>query len=89
MAQNKMTIRKGDTVKVMVNGDQAKTVYKTFVAEEYKAPVSGTPGEKTLKNFLATALTPVGTSLRHRLLRLRGLVCLQHHAYHQWLCRQR
>lgn len=53
----------GDSVKVMVNGDQAKTVYKTFVAEEYKAPVSGTPGEKTLKNFLATALTPVGTSL--------------------------
>ena len=25
--------------------------------------MSGTPGEKTLKNFLATALTPVGTSL--------------------------
>ena len=57
------TVKVGDTVKVMVNGDQAKTVYKTFVAEEYKAPVSGTPGEKTLKNFLATALTPVGTSL--------------------------
>ena len=53
----------GDSVKVMVNGDQAKTVYKTFVAEEYKAPVSGTPGEKTLKNFLATAMEPVGTAL--------------------------
>ena len=57
------SVKVGDSVKVMVNGDQAKTVYKTFVAEEYKAPVSGTPGEKTLKNFLATALTPVGTSL--------------------------
>ena len=53
----------GDSVKVMVNGDQAKTVYKTFVAEEYKAPVSGTPGKKTLKNFLATAMEPVGTAL--------------------------
>ncbi len=57
------SVKVGDSVKVMVNGDQAKTVYKAFVAEEYKAPVSGTPGEKTLKNFLATALTPVGTSL--------------------------
>ena len=57
------SVKVGDSVKVMVNGDQAKTVYKAFVAEEYKAPVSGTPGEKTLKNFLSTALTPVGTSL--------------------------
>lgn len=47
----------------MVNGDQAETVYKAFVAEEYKAPVSGTPGKKTLKNFLATAMEPVGTAL--------------------------
>ena len=57
------SVKVGDSVKVMVNGDQAKTVYKAFVAEEYKAPVSGTPGEKTLKNFLATAMEPVGTAL--------------------------
>jgi len=57
------TVAVGDTVKVMVNGDQAETVYKAFVAEEYKAPVSGTPGKKTLKNFLATAMEPVGTAL--------------------------
>lgn len=57
------TVKVGDTVKVMVNGDQAETVYKAFVAEEYKAPVSGTPGKKTLKNFLATAMEPVGTAL--------------------------
>ena len=57
------TVAVSDTVKVMVNGDQAETVYKAFVAEEYKAPVSGTPGKKTLKNFLATAMEPVGTAL--------------------------
>lgn len=53
----------GDSVKVIVKGDAAETIYKAFVAEEYKAPVSGTPGRKTLKNFLATAMEPVGTSL--------------------------
>ena len=57
------SVKVGDSVKVMVNGDQAETVYKAFVAEEYKAPVSGTPGKKTLKNFLATAMEPVGTAL--------------------------
>lgn len=56
-------VAEGDSVKVIVDGDAAKTIYKAFVAEEYKAPVSGTPGEKTLKNFLATALEPVGTAL--------------------------
>ena len=29
----------------------------------YNPPVTGTPGEHTLKNFLATALEPVGTTL--------------------------
>jgi hypothetical protein len=32
-------------------------------SEAYTPPVSGTPGEKTVKNFLATALMPVGTTL--------------------------
>lgn len=31
--------------------------------ELYQPPVRGMPGEKTLKNFLATALMPVGTTL--------------------------
>ena len=53
----------GDSVKVMVNGNDAQTVYKTFVAEDYTAPVSGVPGKPTLKNFLATAMEPVGTAL--------------------------
>lgn len=30
---------------------------------EYKPPVNGIPGERTLKNFLATAFMPVGTTL--------------------------
>ena len=53
----------GDSVKVMVNGNDAQTIYKTFVAEDYTAPVSGVPGKPTLKNFLATAMEPVGTAL--------------------------
>ncbi len=48
----------GATVKVY--GD---TAFLAFVAEDYTAPVSGTAGERTLKNYLQTALTPVGTAL--------------------------
>ena len=42
-----------------------KNAYQAFVAEEYTVPlaVQAVPGEVTLKNFLATALTPVGTAL--------------------------
>ena len=39
------------------------TVYLTFIAKPYTAPVSGTAGVKTLKNYLKTALEPVGTTL--------------------------
>ena len=48
---------------VKVYGNPANFIYQTFVAEPYEAPLSGTPGEKTLKNFLATAFEPVGTAL--------------------------
>lgn len=48
----------GATVKVY--GD---TAFLTFVAEDYTAPVSGTPGKLTLKNYLQTAMNPVGTAL--------------------------
>ena len=48
----------GKTAKVY--GD---TVYLTFIAEPYTAPVSGTPGKRTLKNYLQTAMNPVGTAL--------------------------
>src|SRR5699024_495724 len=48
---------------VKVYGDPGDVVYLTFVAEPYEAPVSGMPGQRTLKNFLATSMEPVGTSL--------------------------
>lgn len=57
------TVKEGDSVKVMVNGSDAKSIYVTFVAKEYKPPVQGTPGVKTLKNFLKTAMGPLGTAL--------------------------
>lgn len=56
-------VSEGDSVKVVVDSSTAKAVYKAFVAEDYTPPVSGTPGKRTLKNFLATALEPVGTGL--------------------------
>ncbi|MEM5780169.1 MAG: DUF5666 domain-containing protein, partial [Lawsonibacter sp.] len=51
----------GETVKVY--GDPAESIFLTFVAEEYQPPLSGVPGQRTLKNFLATAMEPVGTAL--------------------------
>ena len=42
---------------------KAKNIYLTFVSEKYMSPVIAIPGEKTLKNFLTTALQPVGTTL--------------------------
>ena len=51
-------LKANDTVKVTENA-----VYKAFVAEDYEAPVAGTPGKTTLKNFLTTALQPVGTAV--------------------------
>ena len=53
-----LTALVGKTAKVY--GD---TVYLTFIAEPYTAPVSGTPGKRTLKNYLQTAMNPVGTAL--------------------------
>ena len=51
-------------VKVTLNRDNtAKNIYITFVAEEYITPVAYNPGQRTLKNFLASALQPVGTTL--------------------------
>ena len=51
-------IKVGETIKIY-----GTTAYLTFVAKPYTSPVSGTPGVKTLKNYLATAMNPVGTSL--------------------------
>jgi len=58
------TIQTGDTVRIFVDeDDNILEMYKTFVAADYTPAVSGIPGRATLKNFLATALEPVGTGL--------------------------
>ena len=58
IAKTTADLTAGATVKVY--GD---TAFLTFVAEDYTAPVSGTPGKRTLKNYLQTAMNPVGTAL--------------------------
>lgn len=55
---------KDKTVKVTLDKEgKAKNIYLTFVSEKYMSPIIAIPGEKTLKNFLTTALQPVGTTL--------------------------
>ncbi len=58
---NPANLETGKTVKVY--GNPADAIYISFIAEPYTAPISGTPGQRTLKNFLATAMEPVGTAL--------------------------
>lgn len=57
-------LKKGDTVRLLLDETGlVQRVYLTFVAKDYTAPVRGEAGRRTLKNFLATALEPVGTAL--------------------------
>lgn len=51
----------GDTVQVY--GSPAVVVLRVSPFQRYQAPVGGLPGRRTLKNFLACALEPVGTTL--------------------------
>ncbi|MCD7748416.1 MAG: DUF5666 domain-containing protein [Firmicutes bacterium] len=56
------SVTEGKSVKIY--GDfAASMIYLTFVSEDYESPVGYTAGERTLKNFLATAMQPVGTTL--------------------------
>ena len=53
---------KNKTVKVTYNAqNKAKNVYVSPIGKPYTPPVKGVAGTKTLKNFLTTALQPVGT----------------------------
>ncbi len=54
-------IRIGDPA--MVYSLPIPWVVKTYIAEPYTPPVAGTPGLRTIKNLLQTALMPVGTTL--------------------------
>lgn len=53
----------GDGVCATVSGGKLCRIYLTERVAAYQPPVRGTPGKRTLKNFLATALEPVGTTL--------------------------
>lgn len=44
-------------------GKFGETVFLVSVVAPYEAPVRGVPGRRTLKNFLATAMEPVGVTL--------------------------
>lgn len=58
------TARIGDGMRISTEkGDTVRRIYTAFLPECYAPPVSGIPGRRTLKNFLATALMPVGTVL--------------------------
>lgn len=56
-------LHEGDTVKIVLNNRKPQMIFKTFISKVYNPPIKGTPGLLTLKNFLMTALTPVGTTL--------------------------
>lgn len=57
-------LKKDETVRIVVDSDDHVTkLFRMFIAKDYTAPVSGVPGKLTLKNFLATAMEPVGTAL--------------------------
>ena len=54
----------GDKVRAVINSNgKAAGLYIMPVADAYVPPVNGTPGEKTILNYLKTALAPVGTCL--------------------------
>lgn len=52
----------GSTVRVY-RDDSRLLVCRTFLPAPYTPPVRATPGVRTISNFLATALQPVGTTL--------------------------
>ncbi len=53
-------VKKGDRIYLEKRGDELLRVFLLPETFDYDPPVKGIPGEKTLKNLLATALTPVG-----------------------------
>ena len=58
-------LKEGYTYEIQISDGKVKAAEekKNIGAEEYQPPVNGVPGERTLKNFLSTALMPVGTTL--------------------------
>lgn len=62
--QNKLKV--GYVYRIVKNGYVVSDVQESAAEKagyEYQPPVTGTPGEKTVLNFVKTALMPVGTTL--------------------------
>lgn len=57
------TVKKDDFVRVSFEEDTCINIYQTTETPNYVSPVTPTPGEKTLANFLKTALSAVGVAL--------------------------
>ena len=57
------SLKEGYTYEIQVKDGVATAAEELKETMNYTPLVSGTAGEKTLKNFLATALMPVGTTL--------------------------
>ena len=56
-------LQSGDSVCAVCSGGNLRRIYRMQTVLPYQPPVCGTPGKRTLRNFLATALEPVGTTL--------------------------
>lgn len=57
-------LKEGYSYKITVKNRKVIGVEEIYTeADSYQPPVMGNPGEKTLKNFFATAMMPVGTTL--------------------------
>jgi len=52
-----------DDAVIVTEGEAPRQLYAVPVVRDYTPPVAGEPGATTLKNFLQTAMTPVGTAL--------------------------
>lgn len=57
------SLRTGDTVTIPKLENPVRSIYQIPPVQEYIPRVQGVPGVHTLKNFLATAMEPVGTTL--------------------------
>ena len=57
-------VQVGDSARVVINSNgKAANLYLMPVTPPYTPPVSGKPGERTLLNYLRTAMMPVGSCL--------------------------
>lgn len=57
------TVNVSNTVLHQTGRLYGDTLYLMYLPSSYTAPVHGTPGVRTLKNLLQTAMEPVGTTL--------------------------